>query len=219
LRVFRSAFQKMSGVPSKPGSALPLVDHLLQSHETSNLLHRYLGSKSAVDAALTPRLNGERAGIKLHAEIKLLFYHESHPAHTRPRVICTNKSACYLYDLFFRIHGQFQLPRTYGKMNGRWILPDWLHDIPPSRIPALRNAVEQFSTALDPQIRLASKNMKCQPDPIESSVDKAAWSQSILSPDMTVTVPTGRGLGPSRSEYPPAPESLEIVNFILSCFF
>jgi hypothetical protein len=208
-------------IPSKPGCALPLVDHLLQSHETSKSLHRFLGSKSAVDAALTSRLNGERAGIKLHAEIKLLFYYESRPAHARPRVICTNKSACYLCDLFFRIHGQFQLPRTFGKMNERWILPDWLHDIPPSRILALRNAVEQFSTALDSQIRVASKKMKRQPDPIESSVgisaywscstvDKATWSQPIPRSDMAVTVPTGRGLCPSRSEYPPAPESLEV---------
>jgi hypothetical protein len=207
-------------VPSKPESALPLVDHLLQSHETSKLLHRFPGSKSAVDAALTNRLNGERAGIKLHAEIKLLFYYESRPAHVRPRVICTNKSACYLCDLFFRIHGQFQLPRTFGKMNERWILPDWLH-VPPSQIPVLKNVVEQFSTALDSQIRLASKNMKRQPDPIESSVgisahwscstvDKATWSQPIPSPDMTATVPTGRGLGPSHSEYPPAPGSLEV---------
>ncbi|KAH8593072.1 hypothetical protein B0O99DRAFT_516281 [Bisporella sp. PMI_857] len=198
-------------IPTQPGSALPLVDHLLQSLETSKLLH-CLGSKFAVDAALVNRLNSERAGIKLHAEIKLLFYYESCPAYARPRVICTNKSACYLCDLFFRIHGQFQLPRTFGKMNERWILPDWLHDIPPSRIPALRNAVEQFSTALDSQIRLASKNMKRQPDPIESSVgisaywscstvDRAAWSQPIPSPDTTATVPTG---------YPPAPESLEV---------
>ena len=208
-------------IPSQPGSALPLLNHLLQSHETSKLLNRFLGSKPAVDTALTSRLNGERAGIKLHAEIKLLFYYELHPERPRPRVICTNKSACYLCDLFFRIHGQFQLPRTFGKMNERWILPDWLHEIPPSRIPALRDTVKQFSAALDSQIRLASESVKRQPDPIESSVglaaywscstvDQATWSQPISSAGMTATVATRRGLDCSGSENPPASESPQV---------
>ena len=205
-------------IPSELGSALPLINHLRQSHETSKLLHRFQSSKSSADAKLTSRLNHERAGIKLHAEIKLLFYYETHPEDARPRVISTNKSACYLCDLFFRTHGQFQLPRTFGKLNERWILPDWLDNIPPSRILALRNAVEQFNNALDSQIRLASKGMKRRPDPIESSagisaywsrstVDNATWSQPSPGPDMAVTVPT---LGPSRSEYSPIPESSEV---------
>lgn len=35
--------------------------------------------------------------------------------------------------IFFGLHGQFQVPSTYGRLNERWILPDWLDDIPEQR--------------------------------------------------------------------------------------
>ena len=54
--------------------------------------------------------------VKVHAEIQLLFFYELHSERIRPRTICSSKSACYLCDLFFRLHGQYYVPRTHGRL-------------------------------------------------------------------------------------------------------
>jgi hypothetical protein len=165
--------------PSEPGAALPLVNHLLNSPGTSKLLARFRGSNSVADTAILRRLNNSRSGIKVHAEIKLLFFYETHPENTRPRIICASKSACYLCDLFIRVHGVFQTPTTFGKFNERWILPDWLDNIPSHRHQPLRGIVAQFSAILDSEIGSALKSVARLPDPLESAVGLSAqWSNS-----------------------------------------
>lgn len=168
-------------MPSNPSSATPLIKTLQESNYASKLLRQYNGSESKASAALLQRLDGTRPGIKVHAEIKLLFYYESHPNSAKPRVICANKSACYLCDLFLRVHGHFQVPRTFGKLNERWILPDWLDTIPPERIPVLRTVVERFDRILDTQIQRLSRGTGRHPDPMESAIGISAhWSMSSL---------------------------------------
>ena len=168
-------------IPSNPDSATPLIRTLRESNHNSKLLRQFKGSESKASAALLQRLDGTRSGIKVHAEIKLLFYYESHPNSVRPRVICANKSACYLCDLFLKVHGHFQVPRTFGKLNERWILPDWLDTIPPERFPVLKNAVEQFSGILDAQIQRLPQGIRRHADPMESAIGiSALWSMSSL---------------------------------------
>jgi hypothetical protein len=175
---------------SKSGSALPLIKHLLRSPDTSKLLGRFNNSQSFADAAILRRLNNSRSGIKVHAEIKLLFFYEAHPEITRPRVICASKSACYLCDLFIRLHGEFQTPGTFGKFNERWILPDWLDTIPSDRLQPLRIVVEQFSMILDSEIGLALKSPKRLPDPLESTVGLSAqWSSSTVVSGLYIGTP------------------------------
>ena len=53
---------------------------------------------------------------KVHAEVQLLFFYEIHPSRRRPRFICSSKSACYLRNLFFSLHGGFYVPRTHGRL-------------------------------------------------------------------------------------------------------
>ena len=101
--------------PSNPGSATPLIKALQESNHASKLLKRFNGSASRASAALLQRLNDTRSGIKVHAEIKLLFYYEIYPKNAKPRVICANKSACYLCDLFLRVHGHFPGPKDLRK--------------------------------------------------------------------------------------------------------
>jgi hypothetical protein len=173
--------------PSKSGSALPLIKHLLNSPDTSKLLGRFHYSETFADATILRRLNNSRPGIKVHAEIKLLFFYETHPEITRPRVICASKSACYLCDLFIRLHGEFQTLGTFGKFNERWILPDWLDTIPSNRVQPLRNIVEQFSITLDSEIGLALKSSKRLPDPLESTVGLSArWSNSTMDSGLCI---------------------------------
>ncbi|KAE9373733.1 hypothetical protein N431DRAFT_482672 [Stipitochalara longipes BDJ] len=182
--------------PSMSGSALPLIKHLLDLPATSELLGRFHGSESFADAAILRRLNNSRSGVKVHAEIKLLFFYETHPEIRRPRVICASKSACYLCDLFIRLHGEFQTLGTFGKFNERWVLPDWLDTVPSNRFQPLGHTVEQFSKILDSEIGLALKSSKRLSDPLESTVGLSAqWSDSTVDSGLcTGTFPVQCGL-------------------------
>ena len=179
--------------PSARGSALSLIKTLKASPDTSKVLQRYQNSESKAAAALASRVDATRSAIKIHAEIKLLFYYEVHSKCVTPRVTCANKSACYLCDLFLKIHGRFQVPMTFGKLNERWILPDWLDDIRADRLPALQRAVEQLDDVLDVQIKRLLKGVKRMPDPKESVIGLSArWSASSIEDHSQVVPHIGR---------------------------
>lgn len=115
-------------------------------------LHRIFNNIRVVpiDVCKLPNLHG-----RIHAEIKLLFFYEANPELNRPRVICSNKSACYLCNLFFEIHGGFIMPRTHGRLYGRWLLPDWL-DMPKGRQQFFRTCLMRMKKTLDGKIREAT---------------------------------------------------------------
>ncbi|KAL2358896.1 hypothetical protein BJ546DRAFT_31588 [Cryomyces antarcticus] len=112
--------------------------------QTAQCLKRHVGSESEArfQALLAPKT------FKVHAEIQLLFYYELHPEKNRPRVICSSKSACFLCDLFFRLHGQFHVARTHGKIYEKWTLPDLgttaTSSMSSSRIEFLAGVFQQF---------------------------------------------------------------------------
>jgi hypothetical protein len=125
----------------------------------------------------------ERRGFqKIHAEIQLLFYYELHPDSPRPRVICSSKSACYLCNIFFHIHGSFHIPRTHGKVYDKWILPDWL-DFPTERQRDLSNITTQFKAIIDDKIRQALTSKQSSYNHPNESVllQEAQWSSSAFS--------------------------------------
>ena len=98
-------------------------------------------------------------GYKVHAEIQLLFFYEAHPNLPRPRIICSSKSACYLCNLFFRLHGSFQVPRTHGRLYDKWTLPDWV-DIPLERRSSLGVIATNLGAEIDNRFRVISKAKK-----------------------------------------------------------
>ncbi|KAE9366049.1 hypothetical protein N431DRAFT_549061 [Stipitochalara longipes BDJ] len=128
-------------------------------------------------------------GRKVHAEVQLLFFYELHPNVPRPRFICSSKQACYLCNLFFRIHGCFHNFQTHGKLYDTWILPDWLN-LPPERYNGLAVIVKKFKTTLDAKIKDGLKfGFPYYPDPKESLVltggdcsSTAASASSKLQP-------------------------------------
>lgn len=179
--------------PSARDSALSLIKTLRASSDTSKVLQRFQNSESEAAAALARRVNATRSAIKVHAEIKLLFYYEVHPQCVTPRVICANKSACYLCDLFLKIHGRFQVPMTFGKLNERWILPDWLDNVRADRLPALQTAIKQFDDVLDVQIKRLLTGVKRMPDPKESAIGLSAhWSASSIEDSSQAALLVGR---------------------------
>lgn len=121
--------------------------------------------------------------VKVHAEIQLLFFYEQNPRKPRPRMICSSKSACYLCDLFFRIHGRFFLPRTHGRLYHKWTLPDWHTMVPEMRRFDFNVILIQFRDALKVRIRTALKSGPGRiRHPNESVlVMPAHWSSSMIT--------------------------------------
>ena len=93
--------------------------------------------------------------FKVHAEIQLLFFYEIHREALRPRVIASSKSACYLCNLFFDLHGDFHSPRTHGRLYDKWILPDWIN-VPIGSESRLATIITSFNAALKRQAVKAS---------------------------------------------------------------
>ena len=93
--------------------------------------------------------------VKVHAEIQLLFFYELNSERKRPRTICSSKSACYLCDLFFRLHGQYYVPRTHGRLYHKWTLPDWQTFLPKMRRHEYDVLLRNFSDILKIKVRVA----------------------------------------------------------------
>ena len=101
------------------GGCMTPVKTLVQEADLVMLLQRFDGSECVADGAITKRLDEATSGLKVHAEIKLLFFHERNPQARPPRVIPASKSSCYLCDVFIHIHGVFQTPTTFVKLQQR----------------------------------------------------------------------------------------------------
>ncbi|KAL9124814.1 MAG: hypothetical protein Q9217_005900 [Psora testacea] len=93
--------------------------------------------------------------VKVHAEIQLLFFYELNSERIRPRTICSSKSACYLCDLFFRLHGQYYVPRTHGRLYHRWTLPNWHILLPEMRRRYFDFLLRNFSDILRVKVKVA----------------------------------------------------------------
>ena len=95
-------------------------------HSNLNKLSIARGSRASAQKRYHDRMFNSSTRWKVHAEVQLLLFYEHDPTIPRPRIICSSKSACYLCNLFFKIHGEFQIPRTHGKIYDKWTLPYWL---------------------------------------------------------------------------------------------
>ena len=108
-------------------------------------------SVSAARMKFQSRMSNCATPWKIHAEIQLLLFYEQQPHIYRPRIISSSKSACYLCDLFLRLHGEFQTPRTHGRLYDRWILPERaIND--PSANGRLLPVIDRFNAALEAEI-------------------------------------------------------------------
>ena len=93
--------------------------------------------------------------VKVHAEIQLLFFYELDPERLRPRTICSSKSACYLCNLFFSLHGKYYVPRTHGRLYHKWTLPDWHRFLPENHHRYFDALARQFNDRLECKVREA----------------------------------------------------------------
>ena len=129
--------------------------HLLNTYGSQSL--------SAARTRFQSRMSNCPILWKVHAEVQLLLFYEQQPHVSRPRIIGSSKSACYLCDLFIQLHGGFSNSRTHGKLYDRWILPE--HAVNGHLVPV----VDEFNAALEVKIQdtLRSKTRPL-PNPNES---------------------------------------------------
>ncbi|KAL9126958.1 MAG: hypothetical protein Q9217_004081 [Psora testacea] len=148
----------------------------------------------SLEGKLTRQLAAAPKRYKIHAEIQLLFYYEMHPEIRRPRVICSSKSACFLCDLFIKIHAQYYVARTHGVLYDKWILPDWeTVSLQEDQSKEMARVVERFNAALEDRIRLTLSMPRIRRfHPNESVlVDIASWTPSANSVATSTNPQTG----------------------------
>ena len=99
-------------------------------------------------------------------------------------VVCSSQSACYLRNPFVQIHGQFQVPRTHGRIYDKWTLPDRL----PEQVHMIKKitpVIELMNEALETKIFEALRQKRIPfSHPNESAVVIwAPWSsKSTVTP-------------------------------------
>lgn len=130
------------------------------------------------------RLNLSRNSCKVHAEIQLIFYYESHPNCIPPRVICSSKSACFMCNLFNELHGKFYIARTHGVLYEKWMLPDpGTIKLLAAQSKVMAEVVQQLNADLENRIRGALQRQKMRRHHPNESVfiDPAVWTPSVQS--------------------------------------
>jgi OTT_1508-like deaminase len=124
----------------------------VQGPELNSPLGSFLGKSYCSTAhKFQAHVSADNKLWKIHAEIQLLVYHELNPDRPKPRIIASSKSACYLCNLFFVLHGQFHVPRTHGRIYNRWLLPDWL-DLTEKQRNRMAMVVEQLNSRIEKAI-------------------------------------------------------------------
>ncbi|KAI9781448.1 MAG: hypothetical protein M1816_002369 [Peltula sp. TS41687] len=139
-------------------------------------------SLSSAETQLREHLASSNPRRKIHAEIQLIFHYELKSERTRPRVICSSKSSCFLCNLFIKLHGEFYIARTHGVIYHAWALPI----LPLSKMrrgSELTGIVKRLNLALEDKLGLTLKQRKmrrCHPN--ESAfIEPAIWTPSVQS--------------------------------------
>ncbi len=102
--------------------------------------------------------------VKVHAEIQLLFFYELNLKRIQSRTISFSKSACYLCDLFFRLHDQYHVSRTHDHLYHRWTLSEWHILLSEMRWRDFDVLLRNFSDILKVKVRVASDRESVQAD-------------------------------------------------------
>ncbi|KAK0748267.1 hypothetical protein B0T21DRAFT_419999 [Apiosordaria backusii] len=129
------------------GGPLPL--------NVKKICQRVKTDPTTADAVLKKTAKKVLTESKVHAEVQIVTHYELHPVPRKPRVICSNKDACYLCNLFIQVHGMFYVPKSHGRLYTGWRVPP---------IPSLNNVHTQFDKALQNQIRNVVQELKDFPD-------------------------------------------------------
>lgn len=168
-----------------------VIDNLLEGPKrrtvTSSL---HVESSTAIQDYIR---QGATLPVPVHAEIQLLFYYENSSSNVPPRIICSSKQACFLCNLFFKIHRRFIIPSTHGRLYEKWALPAAVKSMGENAegniLTVLGSFISVINNVLTREMRLTGKPY---PTPYESMILlSAACSQSNQSTS-TIRRPVNR---------------------------
>ena len=132
----------------------------------------------------SPTLSLQIKNCKVHAEIQLLFFYEISTVTYKPRILCSNKGACFLCDLFIRIHGKHHIAQTHGVLYDKWILPDCsILSLSKANRKEMNQTVSRFNLALEAAIkgRLLQFPTKLKGPNESLLMFSGVWSPSVVS--------------------------------------
>lgn len=117
---------------------------------------------------------------RVHAEMKLLYHYECQKSQDhRPRVIVSNKHACYLCNLLLKVHGGFFIPSSHGNFYPAWRLPRFDEvKLPKEAKGRMLQCLVRFNSELEGKIK------KCVAQPRQKLPDE---QESIIFRSYTPT--------------------------------
>ncbi|RDW88023.1 hypothetical protein BP6252_00055 [Coleophoma cylindrospora] len=201
---FSSALDECKIEPSLKTKIIDTIGKISRYHSASSELVSAARSKQcriferiqAKSGRIPKPVSSQIAG-RIHAEIQLLFFYEQHPELQMPRYICASKSACYLCNLFFTLHGSAHVPRTHGKLYPQWVLPYWLK-MSADRQKHLTFVLERFTAYLDSKIFNLSLDDRRRANANENVVHMPkSWPSTSISDQSDLSADTIR---PSQSD-------------------
>ena len=154
-----------------------LIHSLLDGPKLSKLTSKFRGlSSTAIEDHLCQEAT---VAVPVHAEVQLLFYYERNTCNMPPRIICSSKQACFLCDLFFKIHGRFTIPSTHGRLYEKWALPEAIKSMTSANGDILTKMGTFVSAIENALLRETQSARKSYPNPYESIIlHSAVFSQS-----------------------------------------
>lgn len=168
-----------------------VIDNLLEGPKRRTMISRlHVESSTGIQDYIR---QGATLPVPVHAEIQLLFYYENSCSNVPPRIICSSKQACFLCNLFFKIHSRFIIPSSHGRLYEKWALPAAVEsmgkDAKGNILTVLGDFVLAIDNVLTREMRLTGKPY---PMPYESMILlSAACSQSNQSTS-TIRWPVNR---------------------------
>ncbi|KAL8676701.1 MAG: hypothetical protein Q9186_006800 [Xanthomendoza sp. 1 TL-2023] len=153
------------------------IHGLLDRPKLLKLVSKFPGASSSF--AIENHIRQEATlSVPVHAEVQLLFHYESNTCNLPPRIICSSKQACFLCDLFFKIHGRFTVPSTHGRLYEKWALPDAVKTIGSAGGDMLKT-LGTFVSAIENALLHETQSTRISyPDPYESMIlHSAVFSQ------------------------------------------
>ncbi|KAI1964887.1 hypothetical protein LOZ58_001578 [Ophidiomyces ophidiicola] len=98
---------------------------------------------------------------RIHAEVQLVIFYETHSRPHRPRVICSSKSACYLCHLLLATQRKYLVPSTHGRLYTAWKWPE----------QGLGHLLPEFTNHIELKLQESvNRKTMSRSDPLESTV-------------------------------------------------
>ena len=103
---------------------LEICDDLIRLSRQPSTRMLCTGLRLEILQTSSSRPVGSGLNCHVHGEVQLVLFHERYPRLLRPRAIGSSKSACFLCDIFIKMHGAFGISHSHMKLYPLWTIPE-----------------------------------------------------------------------------------------------